>query len=145
MIANIERPLFSKSLDPPLLTILIKLRNDMNVHLIPSILIFWYKLHSSHFSKKFLYLILNYLSNRNHFVHIDSRCSKLLHSKFCAPQRSILGPALRDLCVTNLKNCVPSCTFLWYAENSTMYRNCKAKNIESCADILISKLSNMLT
>ena len=27
-----------------------------------------HKLHSSHFSKNFLYLIFDYLSNRNHFV-----------------------------------------------------------------------------
>ena len=36
-----------------------------------------HKLNSLHFSKNFLYLILNSLSNRNRFVQIDSLCSNL--------------------------------------------------------------------
>ena len=43
-----------------------------------------------------------------------------------------------------MKNCVPSCICLQYAGNSTKYRNCKAKDVKSCADILTSELSNML-
>ena len=50
-----------------------------------------HKLHSLHFSRRFLYLILNYLSNRIYFVQIDSLCSNLLYSKFDVPQGSISG------------------------------------------------------
>ena len=31
------------------------------------------KLHKIHFCKTFLYLSLNYLSNRTHFVQVDSK------------------------------------------------------------------------
>ena len=65
------------------------------------------KLHSLHFSKIFLYLISNYLSNRSHFVQIDSRCSDLLYSKFGALQGPILGPVLLNLCVSDMKNVFP--------------------------------------
>ena len=44
-----------------------------------------------------------------------------------------------------MKNCVPSRTCIQYADDSTIYQNCKAKDIRSCANILTSELSNMLT
>ena len=44
-----------------------------------------------------------------------------------------------------MKNCVPSCTCLQYADDSTIYRHCKAKDLKSCVDTLTSELSNMLT
>ena len=104
-----------------------------------------HKLHSLHFSKNFLHLILNYLSNRSHFVEIDSRCSNLSYSKFGAPQGSILGPVSFNSCVPDMKNCVPSYACLQYADDSTIYRHCQAKDIRFCANILTSGLSNMLT
>ena len=104
------------------------------------------KLYSLHFSKNFLYLILNYLPNRSHFVQINSRCSNFLYSEFGVPQVSILGLVLFTLCVSDTKNCVPRCTCLQYADDSTTYRHCKAKDIKkSCENILTSELSNMLT
>ena len=51
-----------------------------------------HKLHSLYFSKNLLYLILNYLSNRSHFIQKGLRCSNLLYSKFALG--SILGPVL---------------------------------------------------
>ena len=51
-----------------------------------------HNLHSLQFSKNFLYLILNFSSNRSHFVHTNSSCSNLLYSKFGVTQGSILGP-----------------------------------------------------
>ena len=42
-------------------------------------------------------------------------------------------------------HCVPRCTCLQYADDSIIYRHCKAKYIKSCANILTSELSNMLT
>ena len=93
-----------------------------------------YILHSLHFSKNLLYLILDYLSKRSHFVQINSHCSNFLHSKFGVPQGSVLVPVLFNLCVTDMKNYVPSFTCLQYADD------CR-----SCANILTSELSNILT
>ena len=104
-----------------------------------------HNLHSLQFSKNFLYLILNFSSNRSHFVHTNSSCSNLLYSKFGVTQGSILGPVLFNLCVSDTKNCVPTCTCLQYADDSTTYRQWKVKDIKSCANILTSELSNMLT
>ena len=91
-----------------------------------------------------MYLILNYLSNRSHFAVIDSRCSNILYSKFDVPQGSVLRPVLFNLCVTDMKNCVPSCTWLQHPHDSTIYRNCQVKDIKSCTDILTSELLNKL-
>ena len=97
-----------------------------------------HKLHSLHFSKSVLYFILNYLSNRTHFVQIDSRCSNLLYSKLGVPLGSIIGPALFNLCLSNMKNCRPSCTCLLYADDSTIYQPCTGKDIKSSANTLTS-------
>ena len=65
-----------------------------------------HKLHSLYFSKDFFYLIWNYLSNRNHFLQIDSSCSILLYSKFGVTQESI--SVSFNLCATDMNN-VSSC------------------------------------
>ena len=44
-----------------------------------------------------------------------------------------------------MKNCVPSCTCLQHADDSTIHRHCKAKDIKSCANFLTSELPSMLT
>ena len=44
-----------------------------------------------------------------------------------------------------MKNCAPSRVCLQYADDSTIYRDCKAKDIKFCADTLTSEPSNMLT
>ena len=52
------------------------------------------KMHTLNFSKRFLYWIFSYLTDRRHFVQIDSNIPNILYTNFGVPQRSILGPVL---------------------------------------------------
>ena len=97
------------------------------------------------FSKTFLHLILDYLLNRTHFVQIDSHYSSDLHSNFGALQRSILGAVFS---VADMNNSLPICTCLQYTDDSTVYQNCRVKDLERyCvnAEKDLSKLLNWST
>ena len=52
------------------------------------------KMHALNFSKHSLYWIFNYLTDRRHFVQIDSSISNILITSFGVPQGSIRGPIL---------------------------------------------------
>lgn len=94
------------------------------------------------FSKTLLHPILDYLLNRTHFVQIDSLYSSDLYSNFGALQRSILEPVFS---VADMSNSSPICTCLQYADDSTVYQNCRVKDLERCcvnAEKDLSKLLN---
>ena len=44
-----------------------------------------------------------------------------------------------------MESCIPRCTCLQYADDSTKNRHCKEKDIKSCTNTLTSEFSNMLT
>ena len=52
------------------------------------------KMYTPNFFKRFLYWIFSYLTERQHFVQIDSNISEILYTNFGVPQGSILGPVL---------------------------------------------------
>ena len=52
------------------------------------------KMHCLGFSGSFSKWMINYLSDRRHFVQIDDRCSDMAHVAFGVPQGSILGPVI---------------------------------------------------
>ena len=83
------------------------------------------KMHTLNFSKRFLYWIFSYLTDRRHFVQIDSNISNILYTNFGVPQGSILGPVLFNLCVADMKNILDGSEYIHYADNSTIYRSCK--------------------
>ena len=49
------------------------------------------KMHRLGFSGSFLKWMINYLTDRRHFVQIDDRHSNMAHVAFGVPQGSILG------------------------------------------------------
>ena len=82
-------------------------------------------MHSSNFSKDFLYWTRNYLTFREHFGYIDAHFSNLLISEFGVPKDSILGSILFNLCIADMSQMTPESECLQYADDTTLYRACK--------------------
>ena len=97
-------------------------------------------MHTLNFSKRFLSWIFNYLTDRGHFVQIDSSISNILITNFAVPQGSLLGPILFNLCVADMKNILSKSQCIQYAEDSTIYRSCKAKEVTKCSSGLENEL-----
>ena len=76
------------------------------------------KIHRLGFSGSFLKWMINYLSDRRHFVQIDDRRSDMAHVAFGVPQGSILGPVIFNLYVADLHNNV-NCQCFQYADDTT--------------------------
>ena len=97
------------------------------------------KMHRLNFSKRFLYWIFSYLTERRHFVQIDALFSNTIY-KFGVPQGSILGFVLFNLCVVDLKNMLDGSECVQYVDDSMIYGSCKIKNINKCSNEIESQL-----
>ena len=98
------------------------------------------KMHTLNFSKRFLYWIFNYLTDRRHFVQIDSSISNILITSFGVPQGSILRPILFNLHVADMANNLSESQCIQYADDSTIYKSCKANEVTKCSSELENEL-----
>ena len=88
------------------------------------------KMRTLNFYKRFLYWIFSHLTDRRHFVQIDSNISNILYTNFGVLRGSILGPVLFNLCVADMKSVLNGSKCIQYADDSPIYRSRKIKNID---------------
>ena len=95
------------------------------------ILYFWWgKCAHSTFLNIFYIWFFSYLTDRRHFVQIDSNISNILYTNFGVLQGSILGPVLFNLRVADMKSVLNGSKCIQYADDSPFYRSRKTKNID---------------
>ena len=94
------------------------------------------------FSGSFLKWMINYLSDRRHFVQIDDRRSDMAHVAFGVPQGSILGPVIFNLYVADLQNNV-NCQCFQYADDPTLYINTKVSDLSGATTDINHNLNRL--
>ena len=93
------------------------------------------------FSKNFLSWLTSYLSNGFHLVQIDDQMSDNAHMQFGVPQRSVLGPMLFNLYVSDLQDNLPnSVTTFHYADCTTIHEICRLTNLTESTENLNTAL-----
>ena len=102
-----------------------------------------HKLHSLQFSHSSLHLMNSYLTERRkQFVQIDDKRSPLARVYYGVPQGSILGPTLFNFYVHDLsESSAGEC--LQFADETTLYRHCKAKDITENAKLLQTTINSL--
>ena len=98
------------------------------------------KLEFLNFSKNAFLLIQSYLKDRKQFVQINDKKSTLKAISYGVPQGSILGPALFNLYVADMKPVVTSTCFQ-YANDTNILKHCKPKSIKTCSQELETDLT----
>ena len=83
------------------------------------------KMHTLNFFKRFLYWNFSYLTDKQHFVQIDSNISHFLYKSFGVRQGSILGLVLFKLYVADMKIILSGSKCIQYADDSRIYQQNK--------------------
>ena len=84
----------------------------------------------------------SYLTERKQFVHIDNKRSHLARVYYGVPQGSILGPILFNLYVHDLSESSTG-EYLQFADNTTLYHHCKAKDITENAKLSEANINSL--
>ena len=92
------------------------------------------KIHTLNISKQFLYWIFNYLTDRRHFVQIDSTISNILITSFGVPQGYILRLILFNLCVADIQTIYQKANAfntLTIPQSTRVVKQMKSQNVSS--------------
>ena len=100
------------------------------------------KLNVLRFSSSFIHLINSYLTDRYQFVQIEDKKSALAQVTCGIPQGSILRPILFNLYVTDISTFTSSMC-LQFADDTTLYKRCKVKDIPDCANIIQNDVEHL--
>ena len=101
-----------------------------------------HKVHLLQFSHSSLHLMNSYLTERKQLVQNDDKIWHLARVYYGEPQGSILGPILFKLYVHDLsENSTGEC--LQFADDTTLYRHCKAKDITENAKLLEANINSL--
>ena len=100
------------------------------------------KLNKLGFSSSFIHLINSYLTDRYKFAQIENKKSALAQVMCGVPQGSILGSILFNLYVTDMVT-FTSPTCLQFADDTTLYKRCKVKDIPDCANIIQNDVAHL--
>ena len=67
-----------------------------------------------------------------------------MYSNFGATEESNLGPVPFNLCLEDMKDCLPSCACLQYIDDSTIYQHCRVKDLKTCCNNIEKDASRLL-
>ena len=73
----------------------------------------------------------------------DSSISNISITSFGVPQGYILGPILFNFCVSDMTNNLSESQRIQYADNSTIYKSCKAKEVTKGSTELEKELKHL--
>ena len=99
------------------------------------------KLHAIGLSKTTLLWILSYLSNRQQFVQVNDKQSRLKDVMFGVPQGSVLGPVIFNLYANDMQDCLrDGSTCFQYADDTTVLLHAPPKDLKDC----VNRMNNIL-
>lgn len=88
-------------------------------------------------------LLQSYLSDRFQMVTLDSHISNALPVSCGVPQGSILGPLLFSIYTSQLVNCISSCKFHMYADDTQLYLSFKPEDVISSCNAINNDLESI--